>query len=284
MTIAIIGATGKLGGLTIDALLQRGVPADGILALGRNTERLAALAERGLRTAPVDVDDVAGTAATLSGVERLLLISFDDLGTRVPKHGNAVEAARRAGVGHLVYTSVLNAPASPLALAADHRATEERITASGIPATFLRNGWYTENYLPDFTAAREHGVIANSVGPGRIATAPRKDYAEAAAVVLTTPGHEGKAYELSGDVAWSFAEFAAAAQEVLGTPVRYEELTPEQERERLIAAGLDENTAGFVTRLNADIRAGALAATPGELARLIGRPTEPLAETLKTWV
>ena len=102
--------------------------------------------------------------------------------------------------------------------------------------------------------------------------------------MLTTPGHEGKAYELSGDVAWSFAEFAAAAQEVLDTPVRYEELTPEQERERLIAAGLDENTAGFVTRLNADIRAGALAATPGELARLIGRPTEPLAETLKTWV
>ncbi|ACY97088.1 MULTISPECIES: SDR family oxidoreductase [Thermomonospora] len=284
MTIAIIGATGQLGGHTVDALLARGVPAGDILALGRNTDRLAALAERGLRTATVDVDDIDGTAATLTGADKLLLISFDSVGARVAQHANAIEAARRAGVNHLVYTSVLHAPTTRLRLAADHKATEERITASGIPATFLRNGWYTENHLPDFSAARERGVIANSVGPGRIATAPRKDYAEAAAVVLTTPGHEGKAYELSGDVAWNFAEFAATAQELLGTPVRYQELTPEAEREQLLAAGLDEGTADFVVGLNADLRAGAIADTPGDLARLIGRPTEPLAETMKTWL
>jgi len=284
MTIAIIGATGQLGGLTVDALLERGVPAGDILALGRNTARLAELAGRGLRTAVVDLDDVPGTAKTLTGVQKLLLISLSEVGNRVPRHGNAVEAARQAGVSHLVYTSVLDAPTTILRLAADHKATEELVTASGIPATFLRNGWYTENHQQDFAAAREHGVIANGIGDGRIASAPRKDYAEAAAVVLTTPGHEGKAYELSGDVAWSFEEFAATARELLGTPVRYQPLTPEAERAQFLSFGLDEATADFVTALNADLSTGAVAATPGDLARLIGHPTEPLAETLKTWL
>jgi NAD(P)H dehydrogenase (quinone) len=202
----------------------------------------------------------------------------------VTQHGNAVDAARQAGVPHLVYTSGLQAPTTTLRLAADHKATEELVTASGIPATFLRNGWYTENHLQDFAAARERGVIANSIGAGRIATAPRKEFAEAAAVVLSTPGHEGRAYELSGDVAWSFDEFATTAQELLGTPVRYQALTSENEREQLLALGLDEGTADFMVMLNADMRDGAMAATPGDLARLIGRPAEPLAETMKTWL
>ncbi|MEU0352750.1 SDR family oxidoreductase [Streptomyces sp. NPDC006237] len=283
MTLAIIGATGKLGALTIDALLDRGVPAGDILALGRNADRLAELGDRGLRTATIDLDDVEGTAKTLDGVDKLLLVSFGP-GDRVSQHGRAIEAARNAGVLHLVYTSGLEAPTTILELAADHKATEELITASGIPATFLRNGWYTENHLQDFTGARERGVIANSIGDGRIATAPRKDFAEAAAVVLSTPGHEGKAYELSGDTAWSFDEFTATAAAALGTPVRYEALTPEQEREQLLAAGLDEGTAGFLVTLNANMRDGAMAPTSGDLARLIGRPTEPLATTLRTWV
>lgn len=283
MTIAIIGATGQLGGHTVDALLKRGVPADGILALalGRNADRLAELAGRGLRTRAVDSD---GLPAALAGTDKLLLISFGDVGSRLPKHAAAVEAARQAGVRHIVYTSGLHAPTTILQLAADHKATEELIAASGLPATFLRNGWYTENHLQDFAAARERGLIANSVGPGRIATATRKEYGEAAAVVLSTPGHEGRAYELSGDVAWSFEEFAATAQELLGAPVRYQALTSEQERERLIAFGLDEGTAAFMVRLNADLREGAMAPTPGDLARLLGRPTEPLATTLKTWL
>ena len=283
MTIAIIGATGKLGVLTIDALLDRGVPAGHILALGRNADRLAELADRGLRTTAVDLDDVAGTAKNLDGVDKLLLVSFGP-GNRVTQHGNAIDAARQAGVPHLIYTSGLEAPTTILELAADHKATEELVTASGIPATFLRNGWYTENHQQDFAGARERGVIANSIGDGRIATAPRKDFAEAAAVVLSTPGHEGKAYELSGDVAWSFEEFAATAAEVLGKPVRYQALTSEQEREQLLAAGLDEGTAAFLVTLNANMRDGAMAPTSGDLARLIGHPTEPLATTLRTWV
>jgi NAD(P)H dehydrogenase (quinone) len=284
MTIAIIGATGQLGGLTVDALLERGVPAGDVLALGRHAGRLAALAERGLRTATVDLDDVDATAAQIAGAERLLLISVGMPGRALVPRGNAVQAARRAGVEHLVYTSALEAPTTILGLAVEHQATEELVTASGVPATFLRNGWYSENHQQDFAAARDRGVIVNSVGDGRLATASRRDFAEAAAVVLTTAGHEGRAYELSGDVAWSYADFAATAQEVLGSPVRYEALTPEREKEQLLASGLDEAAAGFVVALNGNMRDGALAPTPGDLARLIGHPTEPLETTLRGWV
>lgn len=284
MTIAIFGATGLLGGHVIDQLLERGIPAGHILALGRNAERLAELSGRGLATAAVNLDDVDGTAATLSGVDKVLLISVSDPGQRVQQHANAVEAARQAGVKHLVYTSALQAPTTILELAADHKATEELVTASGITATFLRNGWYTENHVQDFGAGRTQGVIANSVGEGRLASASRKDYAEAAAVVLATPGHEGKAYELSGDTAWNYIEFSATAQDILGAPVSYKALTAEEEREQLLAFGLDAGTAGFLVTLNANTRDGALAHTSGDLSRLIGRPTETLEVTMRTWV
>ncbi|MER6791228.1 NAD(P)H-binding protein [Amycolatopsis mediterranei] len=178
MTIAIIGATGKLGGLILDALLHRGVPAGDILALGRNAESLAALAQRGLRTSVIDLDDVAGTAAALTGVEKLLLVSFGDLGGRVAQHGNAIDAARQANVPHLVYTSGLHAPTTVLRLAADHKATEELITASGIPATFLRNGWYTETTSrtsppPANTASSPTASAMDASPPPRARTTPK---------------------------------------------------------------------------------------------------------------
>src|SRR4051794_30286643 len=231
MTIAIIGATGQLGGLTIQALLERSTPAPDVLALGRNTERLQALTALGLRTAALDLDDVDATAAALAGTHKVLLISVGAPGQALDPRRNAIESARRAGVQHLVYTSALQAPTTILGLAAEHLATEQLITDSGIPATFLRNGWYTENHQQEFAAVREQGILANSVADGRLATAPRKDYAEAAAVVLTSPGHERNAYELSGDNAWSYDEFAATAQRVLGQTVRYQPLTPDQEHE-----------------------------------------------------
>lgn len=284
MTIAIIGATGNFGSDTIDALLARGVNPSDVLALGRNHERLEQLADLGLRTAFIDLDDMDGTAAALTGVNKLLLISVGGPGQGVPPRRAATNAAVAAGVPHIVYTSALEAPTTVLAIAADHKATEELITDSGIPATFLRNGWYTDNHRQDFEAARQSGVIANSVGKGRIATAPRRDFAEAAAVVLSTPGHEGKAYELSGDTAWNYAEFATTAQEVLGNPVRYQALTAEQEHDQLIAFGMDEGTAGFMGVLNANMRDGAMEPTPGDLSKLIGRPTEPLIETMRSWV
>ncbi|MEW1979610.1 NmrA family NAD(P)-binding protein [Citricoccus sp. NPDC079358] len=283
MTIAIIGATGQLGGHTIDALLQRGVEASDILALGRDGDRLRALADRGLRTAAIDLTDEAATSATLQGVDKLLLISVGTPGEALAPRTTAINAAAAASVKHLVYTSALNAQETTFVLAAEHQATEEVITASGIPATLLRNGWWNENMQQDFESARERGVIANSVGEGRLATASRQDMGEAAAIVLTTPGHEGTAYELSGDTAWSYPEFAETAQQILGTPVRYEALTPEQEQEMLIGAGLDDGTVGFIGAMNAGMRDNTQAFQTGDLSRLLGRPTTPLADTLSTW-
>ncbi|WP_132991886.1 NAD(P)H-binding protein [Gordonia zhaorongruii] len=284
MTIAIIGATGKFGGHVIDALLERGVASSDVLALGRDGGRLEALASRGLRTAPLDLANEAGTAETLRGVDRLLLVSIGAPGAALAPRTAAIDAAAAAGVPHLVYTSALGAPTTSFALAAEHKATEDVITASGIPATFLRNGWWTENLQQDFETARDRGVIANSIGDGRLATATRRDTAEAAAVVLTTPGHESEAYELSGDAAWDYAEFAQTAQDVLGKPVRYEPLSPEQEREMLLGAGLDEATVGFLGVLNQGMREGTQALMTGDLSRLIGRPTTPLETTMRSWI
>lgn len=283
MTIAIIGATGNFGSDTVEALLERGVEASEILALGRNSDRLQELADRGLRTATIDLTDEAATAATLEGVEKLLLISVGGPGEGLAPRTTAANAAAAAGVGHLVYTSALGAPTTSFVLAAEHKATEEVITASGVPATFLRNGWYTDNLQQDFDTARDRGAIANSVADGRLATAPRREFAEAAAVVLTTADHQGAAYELSGDTAWYYTEFAQTAQKVLGASVRYDALTPEQEREMLLEAGLDEATVDFLAVMNEGMRSNTQALTTGDLAQLLGRPTTPLIETLKTW-
>lgn len=283
MTIAIIGATGKFGGLAIDALLERGVDPADVLALGRDGGRLDELAARGLRTTTIDLADEAGTAQTLGGIEKLLLVSIGAPGEALAPRTAAINAAATAGVPHIVYTSALGAPTTTFALAAEHRATEEVISASGIPATFLRNGWWNENLQQDFEAARDRGVVANSIGDGRLATASRRDTAEAAAVVLTSPGHEGRAYELSGDTAWDYAEFAETAEKVLSTPVHYEALTPEQEREVFLGAGLDEATVGFLGLINQGMREETQGIMTGDLSRLIGHPTTPLIETMSTW-
>lgn len=283
MTIAIIGATGQLGGTVVDALLERGTDPGQVLALGRDAARLSALAERGVRTSAIDLTDVEGTAELLEGAESLLLISFGRPGGGIQERAVAIDAARRAGTEHLVYTSALRASDTTLLVAPEHAATEERIVASGVPFTVLRNGWYTENHRQDFGAARRDGVIAHSAGNGRIASAPRREYGEAIAAVLTGPGHEGRTYELSGDVAWSFSEFAAAAQEVLGTPVRYEALQPDEHRRRLLAAGVDAGAVDFVVAIDRNVADGTLDLTTGDLARLIGHPTEPLVDTLRTW-
>ena len=168
-------------------------------------------------------------------------------------------------------------------LAPEHKATEELLAESGLATTILRNGWYTENYLQDFEQARATGSVANSVGSGRIAGAPRADYAEAAAVVLTTDGHDGAVYELSGDVAWSFDDFAATAGRALGTEVTYQEITPDQQRDAMVAAGVPAEFVEMLIALDANARDGLLGETSGDLSRLINRPTTPLEDTLRTW-
>ncbi len=284
MSYVVTGATGQLGRLVVESLLQRGVEPAEVVATGRSTERLADLAERGVRVERLDFDDVPESVSWLGAGDVLLLVSGSEVGARVPQHQAVVDLAARAGVRRLVYTSAPAADDTTLAVAPEHTATEQLVRESGLPFTFLRNGWYTENYVPAFEQARATGVVAGSAGDGRVASAPRSDFAEAAAVVLTTEGHDGAVYELFGDTAWDFDELAAVFADVLGREVTYQRLTPEQHRQALLDAGLDEGTAGFVVTIDKDIADGLLGLTPGDLGRLLGRPTVPLRETVSSWV
>lgn len=281
MTIAVFGATGQLGAHIIDSLIARGTDAAEIRALGRNAERLAELEAKGVATAQVDLDDAATVAPALEGADTVVLVSTSEVGKRLPQHANAINAAKDAGVKHLVYTSLLNADSSELALAAEHVETEKLIAESGIPATILRNGWYTENHQQDFEIGRS-GTIANSVGDAKLATASRVDYAEAAAVAAADASHAGKTYELAGSK-WTFADFAAHESEVLGQPVAYQQISAEEEVAALQAAGLDEGTAAFVSGMNQAIAGGALDSSSTALTELIGRPTTSLREVMGGW-
>jgi NAD(P)H dehydrogenase (quinone) len=280
MAIIVTAATGHLGALIVESLLERGAAADTVVATARDASRLQPLADRGVRTARIDYEDPASVGAVVQPGDVLILVSGTALGDRVAQHSGVIAAAKEAGVARIVYTSAPAATTSALVLAPEHKGTEEYLTASGVPFTILRNGWYTENYANQIPLAREHGEIVASVGDGRVASASRQDYAEAAAVAALDEAYAGRVLELSGDLAWSFDELAAAIAGIIGRPVAYRSLSPEEHLEQLKAAGLDEGTAGFVVALDRNIRDGLLGVTTGDLATAIGRPTTPFAETL----
>ena len=282
MSIVVTGATGQLGRLIVKHLLSRGVAPAEITAVGRNADRLADLAQSGVGTAIIDYNDPATLAAAFAGADALMLVSGSEVGQRVSQHSNAITAAVAAGVSRIVYTSAPAADTSALILAPEHKATEEALHASGVAVTILRNGWYTENYASAVQQARENGVYLTSAGDGRVASASREDYAEAAAVVLTTPGHENATYELAGDVAWTGTEMAAALTEVLERPVVFSSVSPEEHTAILTGAGLDGGTVGFVVALDGNTRDGLLAGGTTELSTLIGRPTTPLVDGLRS--
>jgi NAD(P)H dehydrogenase (quinone) len=281
MTILVTAASGQLGRLVVESLLTRGAnPAD-IVASARDTSKLEDLEARGIRTVELDYARPETIAPALEGVDTLLLVSGPEFGNRAVQHQNVIDAAKAAGVSKLVYTSAPQATTADFAVAPEHKATEEAIAASGVPAVIVRNNWYTENYAADVARAAETGVIASSAGDGRVASASRADYAEGAAVVLLEDGHLGQVYEFAGDVAWNFAELAAAASEVVGREVTSVSLSTEEHVAALEGFGLDAGTAGFVAAIDTGIRNGVLAASDGTLSRLIGRPTTPLVDGLR---
>lgn len=281
MSVVVTGATGHLGRLIVEGLLEAGVAPDQVVAGGRRTERLADLAGRGVRVVEIDHARPETLAAALAGADTLMLVSGSEVGQRVAQHGAAIDAARAAGVRRVVYTSAPHADATELVLAPEHRATEELLTASGLVVTVLRNNWYTENYVPTLQQAAATGQVVASAGDGRVASASRADFAAGAVAVLTSAEHDGRTYELTGDVAWTHDELAAAVGEVLGRPVTYVRATPDEQRAGLLAAGLDEGTAGFLVALDQNIAAGTLADATDTLRTLIGRPTTPLVDGLR---
>ena len=277
--IAVTGATGHLGRLVIDQLLQK-VPAGQVVAAVRSPEKAGDLAARGVQVRKADFDAPETLAEAFRGVDQLLLISANELGKRARQHQAAVAAAKAAGVKLLVYTSLLHAETSGISLAAEHLATERAIRASGIPFVILRDGWYLENYTENLGPALQHGVLLGAAQQGRIAAAARADYAAAAVAVLTSPGHEGKVYELAGDVPFTLAELAAEIGRQAGKVVAYSDLTAEKYAETLRGFGLPGPVAEMLASADAGIARGELDDASGDLRRLIGRPTTPLAEAV----
>ena len=281
MSVVVTATSGHLGRLVVEDLLDRGLQASDIVAGARSPDAVADLAERGVRTAALDYDDPATVEAAVGPGDTLVLVSGNDLARRDRQHGDVVAAAARAGAGHLVYTSGLRAAESPSPIAASHAPTEDVVRAGGIPFTILRNGWYTENYARDLPALRASGTLLASVGDGKVASASRRDLAQAVGAVVTGAGHHGRTYELSGDVAWSYADLATALGEVLGRDVVYRPVTPEEHLQALLDAGVPEQFAGMAVAVDAGIREGAFAFTNGDLARLLGRPTTSLVDGLR---
>ncbi len=280
MTILVTAASGQLGRLVLDSLLARGVAPAEVRAGARTPDTLSGYAERGVDVVHLDYDDPATVASAVKGIDRVLLVSSNAVGRRVDQHRAVVDAVAKEGVQQLVYTSAPRADDTTLVLAPEHRATEELVRASGVPFTILRNNWYAENYAQGLATARETGTLVTSAGEGRVASAARADYAEAAAVVLTEEGHQGQVYELAGDQAWTFDVLAEAYSEVLGRDVELRQVSSDEHVAILEGVGLDADTAGFVTALDGNIRDGDLAFTDGTLSRLIGRPTTPLGVAL----
>ncbi len=278
--IAITGATGQLGHHVIEQLLKT-VPASQIVAIVRNPAKAGALSQQGLDVRQADYADQAAFTSALQGVEKLLLISSSEVGQRAPQHQNVINAAKAAGVKFIAYTSLLHADTSPLGLHVEHVATEKALAESGIPFTLLRNGWYTENYLASAPPALEHGVFIGSAGDGKIASATRADYAAAAAKVIAEEGHAGKVYELAGDNAWTLSELAAELSKQSGKSVKYQNLSEADFSAALKSVGLPAGLAEMLADSDTGASKGGLFDDSHTLSALIGRPTTPLAKSVK---
>lgn len=280
MTIAVTGATGQLGRLVVEKLKQK-VPASDIVALVRSPAKASDL---GVTARAADYTKPEILDAALAGVDTLLLISSNEIGQRAVQHKNVIDAAKKAGVKRIVYTSLLRADVSPLNLAEEHRQTEADLKASGIPFTILRNGWYSENYTGSVGGALAGGAFIGSAGDGKISAAPRLDYAEAAVAALTGKGHEGKTYELAGDTAWTLSDLAAEISKQTGKHIPYKNL-PEADYAAVLAAhGVPAGFAASIASWDVGASKGALFGDGKQLSRLIGRPTTPLSASVSAVV
>ncbi len=275
----VTAASGQLGRLIVHQLAIR-VGAQAVAAVVRDPARAASLFPEGVAVRHGDYDSPETLDAAFAGAERLMLISSNALGNRVLQHRNAIDAARRAGIARIAYTSVLHADRSTLGLAEEHRHTEALIEASGVAFTFLRNSWYTENYAASIPAARKHGAFIGSARDGLIASAARLDYAEAAAIALIDDTGPRVVHELAGDTAYTLADFAAELSRRSGATIPYVDLPEAEYRAALTAAGLPEPLAALLADSDASAAQGALFDDGGKLSSLIGRATTPFAATI----
>jgi NAD(P)H dehydrogenase (quinone) len=280
MSIVITGATGHLGRLVVESLLERGTEPGEIIATGRALSRVADLAERGVLTRVADYDDPDTLREAFAGAERVLLVSGTEMGRRVAQHGNVIDAAKEAGVGLIAYTSISNADSTDILLARDHQATEQLLRASGVPFAFLRHTLYLEANTDPVPAYVEHGAVLGSADGGRLSAATRADLAEGDAVVMLTDDLAGNIYELAADQGFTFGELASTVSDLTGRPVVYRDLPLAEYRQMLVGMGLPEDLSEVVADSHRGIAKGDLHVTTPDLSRLIGRPTTTMADAV----
>ncbi len=282
MSLVVTGASGHLGRLTVQALLDRGVAANRIVATARTPESLADLADRGVVVRHADYNDPQSLKEAFAGAERVLLVSSSEVGQRVEQHGNVVDAAREAGVDLIAYTSSPRADTTEMLLAAEHAATERLIRDSGLDFVILRNSWYLENYTEQLATALEHKATLGSAGNGRVSGASRADYAAAAAAVLAGDGPRNHTYELGGDTAFTLAEYAETLSGLVGETIAYVDQPPAEYQAFLESVGLPEPLARVMADSDVAVARGDLLVESGDLSRLIGRPTTTLTDAIRT--
>lgn len=277
MKIGVTGATGQLGRLIV-AQLKNSVAKEDIVALVRTPEKASDL---GVEAREFDYSKSEELAEKLDGIDHLLLISGSEIGQRAVQHKNVIDAAVKADVKWIVYTSLLHADTSSLSLADEHLASEKALKESGIDYTILRNGWYTENYTGSIAGALAAGAFVGSAGDGKISSAARADYAEAAAVVITDENHKGKVYELAGDDAYTLSYLAEEISKQTGKEIPYSNLPEAEYAKILLSAGLPEMFANAIANWDVSASEGVLLDNSKQLSQLIGRPTTSLSESVK---
>jgi len=274
--ILVTGATGQLGTLIVKHLVQK-LPRGSVVAGGRNADKAPPGAE--FRT--LDYNVPSSIDAALAGVTRVILVSGTEIGKRVQQHQAVVEAALRAGVRLLAYTSILKADTNPFLLATEHRATEQLLATAGLPYILLRNGWYSENYTGTAAMAIQFGVIQSASGNARFSTAPRDDYAAGAAALILRDDHKpGQAYELAGSTSFTKQEYADLLTRKSGKNISVQNLTAAEYVAALMQAGLPEGLAKILADSDSKSADGWLFNDSRTLAHAIGRSTVPFEQTL----
>lgn len=278
MKIGVTGATGQLGKLVVEQL-QNKAGEENIVALVRNPEKAKDL---GVEIRPFDYEQAGSLAGQLQGIDRLVMISANEIGKRARQHKNVIDAAKNAGVKWIVYTSLLRADSTTISLATEHLETEKILKNSGIDYTILRNGWYTENYTSSIGGAIAGGAFIGSAGSGKISSAARADYAEAAAVVIMDESYRGKVLELAGDVAYTLSDLAAEISRQSGKDIPYKDLPEDEYAKILESFNLPKLIAAAIASWDVSVSKGDLYDDSKQLSKIIGRPTTPMSETVKS--
>jgi NAD(P)H dehydrogenase (quinone) len=280
MTLLVTGAAGQLGQAVVRHLIEtyKVAPAE-IVAATRNPDKLSALAAKGVITRKADFDDAASLASAFSGVERLLIISTDSLdtpGKRLTQHKAAIDAAKAAGVKHILYTSMPSPEKSLVTFAPDHLGTEEAIKTSGIGYTILRDAWYMDNFMMSLPHNLQGGKWFTATSGGKAPYISREDCALAIAAALASTATESKTYTLTGSTSYTIKDIASTVTAITGRPLEVIDATDEQLAAGMTGAGLPKFVVDMLVSADANIRAGNFDALSADFTTLTGKQPQTL--------